>query len=130
MPIKSLRAGCNLQLCALALAVAVNIGAAERRTSFNEGWRFHKGDAAGAEQPAFDDAGWRALDLPHDWAIEGPFDSKHNPETGGLPIYGTAWYRKHFTVDSKYSDRKIFFEVEGAHVGCQVYINGTFLEGK
>ena len=105
MPIKS-----SLQLCVLALAVAFNIAAAERRTSLNEGWRFHKGDAAGAEQPDFDDAGWRALDLPHDWAIEGPFDSKYNPETGGLPIYGTAWYRKHFTMPA--DGRGKFYSVE------------------
>lgn len=41
-----------------------------RSSSFDEGWRFHRGDAAGAEQPGFDDSTWRALDLPHDWRIE------------------------------------------------------------
>ena len=46
--------------------------------SFNEGWSFHLGDTAGAEAAAFDDSGWRSLDLPHDWAIEGPFDVKYN----------------------------------------------------
>ena len=49
------------------------------RASFNTGWRFHKietaeraADLAPAD-PAFDDSQWRTLDLPHDWAIEGPF---------------------------------------------------------
>lgn len=38
--------------------------------SFDEGWRFHRGDAPGAQAPVFDDAGWRVLDVPHDWRIE------------------------------------------------------------
>lgn len=33
-------------------------------------WRFFRGDAAGAEASAFDDSGWRRLDLPHDWSVE------------------------------------------------------------
>src|SRR5208283_2312504 len=45
------------------------------------GWRFVQSDATGAEQPAFDDSGWRTLDVPHDWGIEGPFDPK-NPAKG------------------------------------------------
>ena len=62
--------------------------AAERRASFYAGWRFQKGAAAGAERPDFDDAGWRKLDLPHDWAIEGPFDPKISPHQGSLPFFG------------------------------------------
>ena len=81
-----------LLLAALSLAAA-----ADRRASFNESWKFFKGDAPGAEQPAFADAAWRSLNLPHDWAIEGPFDPKYDPHTGGLPFFGTGWYRKHFT---------------------------------
>jgi beta-galactosidase len=38
--------------------------------SFDEGWRFHRGDVSGAEAVSFDDGAWRALDLPHDWSIE------------------------------------------------------------
>ena len=41
-----------------------------RERSFDEGWRFFRGEATGAADPAFDDSGWRALDLPHDWSIE------------------------------------------------------------
>ena len=37
---------------------------------FDAGWRFYRGDAAGAEMEKFDDAAWRMLDLPHDWSIE------------------------------------------------------------
>jgi len=38
--------------------------------SFDEDWLFYRGDASGAEAVSFDDSGWRALDLPHDWSIE------------------------------------------------------------
>jgi len=41
-----------------------------RDQSFDEGWRFFRGDATGAEAPSFDDSTWRPLDLPHDWSIE------------------------------------------------------------
>ncbi len=41
-----------------------------RERLFDASWLFHRGDVAGAEQAAFDDTGWRKLDLPHDWSIE------------------------------------------------------------
>src|SRR4029078_7379404 len=37
---------------------------------FDADWKFHRGRAPFAEQPGFDDAAWRTLDLPHDWSIE------------------------------------------------------------
>src|SRR5689334_1417190 len=77
----------------------------QRRIGFNDGWRFYKGEAEGAEQPNFDDAKWMELRLPHDWAIEGPFDPSLNPHTGALPIFGTGWYRKAFTLPESVKDR-------------------------
>ena len=41
--------------------------------NFNFGWRFHAGDAVDAEQSAFDDSGWRTVDVPHDFQIEQPW---------------------------------------------------------
>src|SRR5262245_58497499 len=69
-----------------------------RRRSFNDDWRFFRGDAPGAEQPGFDDSPWTTVRLPHDWAIEGPFDPALNPHTGALPISGIGWYRKTFRL--------------------------------
>ncbi|WP_133902015.1 glycoside hydrolase family 2 TIM barrel-domain containing protein [Actinophytocola oryzae] len=51
-----------------------------RDRSFDEGWRFHRGDAPGAQASAFDDSQWRALDLPHDWSIE---DLPYATDTNG-----------------------------------------------
>jgi len=42
----------------------------DRNNLFDAGWRFHRGGAQGAENPSFDDSGWKKLDLPHDWSIE------------------------------------------------------------
>src|SRR5262249_4947389 len=49
-------------------------------------------------QVAFDDSKWRLLNLPHDWGVEGPFDQSFPGETGKLPWWGVAWYRKHLDI--------------------------------
>ncbi|WP_446051251.1 sugar-binding domain-containing protein, partial [Zobellia laminariae] len=95
--------------------------------SFNSGWLFQKGDPSGAEKSTFKDADWRKLNLPHDWAIEGPFDKKYNARTGGLPVHGTAWYRKHFTIDKKYAAQQIAVLFDGVMNNSKVYINGTYI---
>ncbi len=43
--------------------------------TFNEDWRFHRGDATGAEVAGFNDSAWRRLDVPHDWSIEDRTDA-------------------------------------------------------
>ena len=108
---------------ASAAVTAVRISS-ERRQSFDDGWRFFKGDAPGAEKPDFDDSKWRQLSLPHDWAIEGPFDSKANPHTGALPISGTGWYRKSFTVPDAAKDRYLSIMFDGAQNNAHVFLNG------
>jgi beta-galactosidase len=114
---------------ALAAAVPVNLSG-ERRISFNDGWKFFKGGAPGAEQPTFDDSAWRPQRLPHDWAIEGPFDSKKNPHTGALPIFGTGWYRKTFTLPANAKDRYFSIEFDGAMSNAHVWLNGKELGGR
>lgn len=94
---------------------------------FNSGWRFYKGSADGAETANYNDAEWRLLDLPHDWAIEGPFDSKYNARTGGLPVHGTGWYRKHFMMDKKFANGNVSIEFDGAMNNAHVWVNGQFV---
>jgi len=106
-----------------AAATAVPL-TGERRLNFNEGWRFLLGEAAGAEQPAFQDSAWRELRLPHDWAIEGAFDSRQNPHTGALPIFGTGWYRKSFTLPEGAKDRCVSVMFDGAMSNARVWLNG------
>jgi beta-galactosidase len=104
--------------------------AAERRVSFDTGWRFQKGEAAGAERQDFDDAGWRRLDLPHDWAIEGPFDPAISPHQGSLPFFGVAWYRKRFSVPESARGRYYTLEIDGAMSNSTVFLNGHELGGR
>ena len=68
------------------------------RENFNSGWRFSHGDMENGQNVNLDDSNWRVLDLPHDWALEGPFTEEVNYKGGYLPYPGVAWYRKSFKV--------------------------------
>lgn len=104
----------------------LKIGTA-RRISLDRGWRFFKGEAAGAEQPGFDDSKWRTLRLPHDWGIEGPFSENINPHTGALPAFGTGWYRKHFALPASAKGRVFTIVFDGAMSNAHVWLNGKEL---
>src|SRR5215813_3870127 len=60
----------------------------ERMQPFNSNWRFHRGDAPGAEGAAFDDSGWRVLDVPHDWGIED-LPETENASPGATWVQGS-----------------------------------------
>jgi beta-galactosidase len=96
--------------------------------NFDTNWRFFKGDAAGAENPSFDDSGWRRLDVPHDWSIEGPYDQTNPTSRGGgyLPA-GAGWYRKSFTVNPAGANKKYSIEFDGIMANSDVWINGFHL---
>jgi beta-galactosidase len=95
---------------------------------FDSGWLFNKGDATGAEQPGFLDAGWRSLSVPHDWSIEGPFSqTAATTGRGGYLPSGISWYRKHFTLPPNLSGHDIFVEFDGVMANSDIYINGVHL---
>ena len=107
----------------------VNIEAREV-ISFNRNWKFalNPQDTQAIASSEFDDSGWRTLDVPHDWAIEGDFD-EHNPSgTGGGALPGgIGWYRKTFQADSKDQGKTISIEFDGVYMNSSVYINGHLL---
>ena len=109
----------------LLLILGNTINAVTDGISFNENWRFFKGEIKGAEAISFDDDSWRKLNLPHDWAIEGPFDSKYNARCGGLPFHGTGWYRKTFIGDAQWKDKIVRIGFDGAMSEAKVWINGV-----
>src|SRR5262245_53973101 len=76
-----------------------------------------------------DDRGWRQLDLPHDWGVEGSFKQEYPGETGKLPWWGVAWYRKHFEVDASEKDRRLYLDIDGAMANATVWLNGQFVGG-
>jgi Beta-galactosidase/beta-glucuronidase len=96
--------------------------------SFNEGWRFCPGDIPEASNTVFDDKGWRELELPHDWAIEGDFSEDHPSGSGGGALPGgIGWYRKSFFLDQSYERKKIFVDFDGVYMNSDVWINGIHL---
>ena len=97
------------------------------RVSFNEEWKFFNAEAAGAEVASFDDSKWRDVALPHDWAIEGPFDVKYNARSGGLPFHGTGWYRKTFDIPKEDKGKRVAITFDGVMYDAHVWINGKFL---
>jgi len=109
----------------LTAAVLPAIGADSRAVGFNDGWRFHHGEASGAESPEFDDSQWRRLSLPHDWAIEGDFSIDNPSGTGGGALPGgTGWYRKTFDVSADDLEKQIYVDFDGVYMNATVYING------
>ena len=87
------------------------------------------GDGVAYAQPAFDDSAWRKLDLPHDWGIEGPFKQEYPGETGKLPWWGVAWYRKHFASSADDAGKRVYLDVDGAMSYAAVWLNGNFVGG-
>ena len=142
-------------LCALVLALmaasclsgqAAADNSSRETLSLDQGWRFHLGDipmpvlithnetynsakagkAWAAAAPEYKDASWRKLDLPHDWAVEGPFDPKENISQGYRPR-GIGWYRRQFRLDESDSGKHLEIQFEGIATHCTVWFNGTIV---
>lgn len=145
---------------ALLLALVPVLAAAatppRERANFDAGWRFAFGHPFDAEKdfkhgtgyfshfakagygdgpadPKFDASAWRELDLPHDWAVEAPFDAKGSHSHGykavgrNFPERSVGWYRKTFAVPADDLGRRISLEFDGVHRDSQVWINGFHL---
>ena len=107
-----------------------------RNLPFDSGWKFLRDSVAGAENPSFDDSGWRTLDLPHDWSIENFADSDNEDHIGpftktseggvstGHVKGGTGWYRKHFTADDSYKMKNVSVCFDGVYMITTVWVNG------
>lgn len=92
------------------------------------GWQFHLGEAVGAEAPKYQARGWRTLDLPHDWSIEGAY-SEDNPtdwQSGFLPA-GIGWYRKDLGWDPAWEGKRVAVVFDGVYMNSDVWLNGHHL---
>ena len=123
----------------LTAILAITLGSAgnglmarESRWDFGSDWGFIQKDVtlretenawnAGRTMPG---DGWRTVDLPHDWSIEGEF-SKDNPtgQGGWLPA-GVGWYVKEFEYGpDNPRDRRVFLQFDGVMSHSTVYVNG------
>jgi beta-galactosidase len=94
--------------------------------NFNFNWKFHRGDIENGQKAGLDEKEWIAIDLPHDWSIEGPFSKENSSCTGYLPG-GIGWYRKEFEVPKDQRNRKVFISFDGVYNNSEVWINGYYL---
>ncbi|HEX3716885.1 MAG TPA: beta-galactosidase GalA [Verrucomicrobiae bacterium] len=135
---------------AVALAAAPVVSAANaparERLLLDFGWRFHLGDDWGLAErldkagvntgPAathFGDAGWRRVNLPHDWVPELPFDSKADTSHGFKPVgpgyhdNSVGWYRRTFKLPESDKGRRLIVEFDGVYRDCRVFFNGYLI---
>ncbi|HET7345750.1 MAG TPA: beta-galactosidase, partial [Acidobacteriaceae bacterium] len=136
-------------------AAALPAGGRERLL-LDFGWRFHFGDANNpdrdfgygsgrtgnfqktgdflpASSVAFDDSDWRAIDLPHDWAIELPFTNDPGLTSKGFyplgrdyPTTSVGWYRRVFDLPAEDAGKRITVEFDGAYPESMVVCNGVY----
>ena len=119
------------KLTLLSIALAANaLSASAQRTTLNlKTWQFSR-----------DSINYSPVTVPHDWAINGPFDKKwdlqnvaivQNGETekteksgrsGALPWIGRGFYKT--TVDLKKLPKTAVLEFDGAMSDPHIYING------
>ena len=116
------------------------------RLLLDEDWKFHLGDdwgtgenlmkagiSTGPADPTFCDASFRTVNLPHDWVVELPFDSKSDRSHGYKPVgknYPTnsvGWYRRTFILPKTDAGKRIWLEFDGVYRDCLVFVNGYSL---
>ena len=121
----------KLTIAALAFTAIANAQKRQMLT-LTEGWQFSR-----------DNASWKSVNIPHDWAIAGPFDKKwdlqyvaieQNGEkekseksgrSGALPWIGEGHYRTSVTLPQGYTNATLM--VDGAMSNAHVRVNGKEL---
>ena len=81
------------------------------------------GKCYGPAGEAYDDGGWRAVNLPHDWCVEQTPRQDAPVRNGFLPT-GVGWYRKTFATDPAWIGRRVSLQFDGVFRDCTVFVNG------
>jgi beta-galactosidase len=151
--IREMKTLCSSAVRLLTLGVAVftlNLFAADsprEHLSLDANWKFHLGDdwpnalrldkagaSGGPASEKFNDTAWRALDLPHDWAIELPFDKNSDESHGFKPVgpgftkNSTGWYRRTFELPQADAGKRIWLTFDGAFRDTTVWVNGWLVK--
>ncbi|MGB8368181.1 MAG: beta-galactosidase GalA [Limisphaerales bacterium] len=125
---------------------AASANSPRERLLLDPGWKFHLGNEWGFAQnrakagtgsgPAsrsFSDASWRTVNLPHDWAVELPFDQSADAGHGFKPVgpgfaaNNVAWYRRTFELPDEDAGKRLWLEFDGVFRNCEVFVNGWFV---
>jgi beta-galactosidase len=81
-------------------------------------------------QASFDDSSWEAVDLPHGWAIKGPFNAPGiSGGMGRLPSNGVGWYRRTVAMAADDEGKSVFLDIDGAMSYAAVWLNGHLVGG-
>ncbi len=123
-------------ICAMT---CLHVMASRNESLLRHGWKFTQNDDSLSRNAVYDDSRWQKVTVPHDWAIYGPFDRKHDLQkvavtqdgetratlktgrSGGLPYMGTGWYRTTFDVPKGKNATLVF---DGAMSEARVWVNG------
>lgn len=110
--------GLLLSLSVMISSLTVDAASGDLREilNFNREWRFHLGDAAGADAASFDDSKWEDANLPHSFSM--PYFAADRFFVG----YG--WYRKHFDVPAGWREKRVNLEFDGVFQVAEVFVNG------
>ncbi|MGI8742509.1 MAG: glycoside hydrolase family 2 TIM barrel-domain containing protein [Bryobacteraceae bacterium] len=103
------------------LLSSLSFGAGPRTlVRLDTGWRFHRGDEAGASAAVFDDSSWQRISIPHTWNTEG------DPPRAGY-YRGPGWYRRQFPAPPNWKGQRVFARFEGASLVARAFLNGKDL---
>jgi beta-galactosidase len=130
-------------LLAVCAAQASTSDTPREHLSLDANWRFHLGDdwpnalrldkageSSGPASEKFNDTSWRSLDLPHDWAIELPFDRNTDTSHGfkpvgpGFPTNSVGWYRRTFELPKEDLGKRLWLQFDGAFRDTTLWVNG------
>lgn len=83
----------------------------------------------------FDDSGWEAVQLPHDWAVALPFTEDVSTSAHGwkplgriYPETSVGWYRRRFRINAGEQGRRVVFFFEGVMRDALFFVNGYPLD--
>lgn len=97
-------------------------GSGRQVYNFNNGWRFFRGDAKGAEAVKFNDSHWDVVATPHTVELMPA-------EASGCRNYqGVAWYRKRFVVPATASGQDVVIHFEAIMGKQKIFLNGKLLK--
>jgi len=116
------------------------------------GWRFHLGHASDPARDfgfgqgrvfdkvgrlftpsgaRYDDSAWQPVDLPHDWAVDLPFENAAElvdfgckPLGRNYPATSIGWYRRTFDIPAGDNGRRLAVEFDGVFRNATVALNG------
>ena len=115
--------------------------------SLDANWKFHLGDdwpgalhldkagaSTGPASERFGDSSWRSVNLPHDWAIELPFDKNSDMSHGFKPVgpgyakNSVGWYRRAFALPAEDAGKRIWLTFDGVFRDATVWVNGWLVK--